>query len=709
MATADERDAAGGDPACWGNRVCPACGRLNAADRPVTCEACGAAFEGDAPDPAMARLTDGLRSVLAGRFAAIRADHERLVADPLFKPVTDLSQEEHRSRVREQLRALGRDGAARVGFPREYGGGGDIGAAVAAFGLLAFADLSLLVKAGVQWGLFGGAVQHLGTERHHRRYLPAIMSAELLGCFAMTETGHGSDVHQLRTTASYDPGSAEFVLTTPDEDARKDYIGGAAQDAELAVVFAQLIVGGHSQGVHAFLVPIRGPGGTPAPGVRIEDCGAKGGLAGVDNGRLTFDEVRVPREALLNRYGDVSADGEYDSPIADETKRFFVMLGTLVQGRISVAGGALSAAQLALAIAVRYAAVRRQFRAPGADEDIVILDFLAHQRRLLPALASTYAFHFAQRHLVDELQRLYADGADQTEEEAGQDRRRLEAQAAGIKALGTWHAVHTIQTCREACGGAGYLAENRLTQLRADTDVFTTFEGDNTVLLQLMAKGLLTEYRDEFGSLDTLGMVRFVADHVVQAVLERSGVGQLTERLAGSVRPPESADVRDRGWHRELFEWREQHVVDALARRIRRQVKGGTDLFAVFNAVQDHVLAAARASTERVVLEAFAAAVDGCPEPDVANVLSACCALHALSVIERDRGWFLEHGRLTPERSKAVTGAVNDLCAELRPRALVLVDGFDIPDSALAAPIALGAEADRQRMRRQAPDPLPGR
>ena len=94
-------------------------------------------------------------------------------------------------------------------------------------------------------------------------------------------------------------------------------------------------------------------------------------------------------------------------------------------------------------------------------------------------------------------------------------RRELESRAAGTKALGTWHATRTIQECREACGGAGYLAVNRFAALKADTDVFTTFEGDNHVLLQLVAKGLLTDYASEFEDMDQLGMVRFVTNLAV--------------------------------------------------------------------------------------------------------------------------------------------------------------------------------------------------
>ena len=266
--------------------------------------------------------------------------------------------------------------------------------------------------------------------------------------------------------------------------------------------------------MHAWLVPIRDEQGSPCPGVTIGDDGAKAGLDGVDNGRLSFDHVQVPRNMLLDRYGQVAADGTYTSSIENETRRFFTMLGTLVRGRVSVGGSAASATKLALDIAVRYGDVRRQFAAPGEEREIVINDYRVHQRKLLPALATTYALHFAQGRLVETLHDVQT--AERLDEEA---QRELESRAAGLKVAQTWHATRTIQLCREACGGAGYLQENRLPHLEADTDVFTTFEGDNTVLLQLVAKGLLTGYRDAFGSLDGWGRVGFIADMVRETVL----------------------------------------------------------------------------------------------------------------------------------------------------------------------------------------------
>src|SRR3954467_12222978 len=216
----------------------------------------------------------------------------------------------------------------------------------------------------------------------------------------MTETGHGSNVQELRTTATYDPETQEFVVHTPDDDARKDYIGNAARDGRITAVFAQLVVGGESRGVHAPVVPLRDEDGTVLPGIRIEDCGAKVGLDGVDNGRIWFDQVRVPRDALLDRYASVDEDGVYTSPIESATKRFFTMLGTLIQGRVSVCGASIAATKVALAIAVRHAESRRQFGPPGGAE-VVLMDYRTHQRRLLPALAKTYALSFAQAEVVD--------------------------------------------------------------------------------------------------------------------------------------------------------------------------------------------------------------------------------------------------------------------------------------------------------------------
>jgi acyl-CoA oxidase len=639
-----------------------------------------------------------LRQVLDGRWRDVREQARELAQDPRFAVTVGADVEQQRADVLDKLMALAGPTYSGLGFPSRYGGQDDVGGSVTAFEMLAFGDLSLLVKAGVQWGLFGGAILHLGTRRHHDAYLADIITGKLLGCFAMTETGHGSDVANVRTTATYDPQHDQFVINTPDDDARKDYIGNAARDGRVAVVFAQLIIGDDEHGVHAFVVPIRDEAGRPMPNVRLDDCGLKAGLNGVDNGRIWFDSVRIPRDNLLNRYGSVADDGMYTTPIDNKTARFFTQLGTLVQGRICVAGGAGSAAKVALTIALRYGEARRQFAAPGGGE-IRVLDYLGHQRKLLPALAKTYALHFAQLQLVQLLHETtpslesIADQGEQIEDDPR--RRELEARAAGIKAVATWHATKTIQDCREACGGAGYLAENRLPQLKADTDVFTTFEGDNTVLLQLVAKELLTGYRDHFGELDLLGAARFVTDQAFDTVIEKVGGRRLVQRLIDATPRREEESLLDRSWQLSMFEYRERHLLETLARRLRRAADSD-DPFAIFNAAQDHLLLAARAQVDMLLLQAFADALDEA-DSSVRETLAPVCDLFALSVIEDQRAWFQEHGRLTAARAKSVIVEVNRLCGHLRPSALDLMAAFGIPEQVIAAPIAQGVEEERER------------
>jgi acyl-CoA oxidase len=438
--------------------------------------------------------------------------------------------------------------------------------------------------------------------------------------------------------------------------------------------------------VHAFVVPIRDEAGNAMPGVRIEDCGRKIGLNGVDNGRLWFDHVRVPRDNLLNRYAVVTDDGRYFSEIENRDRRFFTMLGTLIQGRVCVGGAGINASKVALTIAVKYALQRRQFGSPGTDSEELLLDYGMHQRRLLPLVARTYALHFAQERLAAELHEVFShDGSDQ-------DRRGLESRAAGTKALGTWHASRTIQECREACGGAGYLSVNRFDALRADTDVFTTFEGDNTILLQLVAKGLLTNYADEFSNLDQIGMVRFVAATAVDTVIERTNARSFVERIKDVVPSGRDSDegdpgLLDQGYQCEMLAWREEHILGSVARRLKRGMDDGGDPAEVFSLCQQHVIAAAWAHCERMVFDTFVMKIDELDDGPNKEALTLLCDLYALSCIENDRGWFLEHGRLSRERSKALTREVDELCRRIRPIAGDLVDAFAVPPEMLRAEI----------------------
>ncbi|ANS80245.1 Acyl-coenzyme A oxidase 1, peroxisomal [Serinicoccus hydrothermalis] len=625
------------------------------------------------------QLTDlgqGLRAATGGRYGPVRDLARASVPAEVMVRDASLDMAGARAWTNEALRSLVRYGMAGSGFPTTVGGLDDVGRSCVDFEMTAHGDLSLTVKSGVHFGLYGGAVTALGNEWHHETFLRPNLALEQIGCYAMTEFGHGSDVASLQTTHTYDPETDEIVVHSPTPSSTKTYIGAAAQDAHVAAVYGQLHVGEESHGVHVVVVPIRDADGNPLPGVTLGDNGAKGGLAGVDNGTITFDHVRVPRAHLLNRFGGIDDEGRYVSDIDSDNKRFFTMLGTLVRGRICVAAGAATASRKALSIATRYALRRRQFSAPGHDGDVVLMDYLAHQRKLIPAIATAYAHTFAVNEVVERLQELH-----EMPEKDQVAQRELETRAAGLKAVITRFGNDTIQTCREACGGAGYLAENGLTVLRGDADVFATFEGDNTVLLQLVAKGLLSGYKEMWGDLDMRGMVQFAARTFGGQFVEATAARPLIERLrTAAARKGEGETLLDRGWQLAMFADRERHVLETLATRLRRRADD-QDSFEAFNSAQDHVLLAARTHMDRVVLEAFVAGIEECEDEQVREVLDRLCTLHALTSIDADSGWFQAHNRMSAGRAKAVVAQINELCAELRPQVLDLVEGLGIPET----------------------------
>ncbi len=613
-----------------------------------------------------------LQTLLDGPHAQTRAQVRTFLADPSHRAVYGMLKEEHRARVFGWLRELAANGVGALAFPGVTTQNPDLGPFFAIFETLAFGDLSLLVKFGVQFGLWGGSIYFLGTEEQKAHWLPKVASLAATGCFAMSEVGHGSNVADLETVARYDEKTGELVIHTPSESARKDWAGNAAQHGRYATVFAQLEVGGVRHGVHAVIVPIRDEKGDALPGIRIGDCGHKLGLNGVDNGRLWFDEVRVPKSSLLGRYARITEAHRYESSIESPSKRFFTMLGTLVGGRVSVASAGLSAAKVGLAVAVRYATARRQFGGVSQPETL-LLHYPTHQRRLLPKLAASYAFHFALEELRRDFISLPRDA----------DARELEAKAAGLKAAATWHATDTLQLCREACGGQGYLSVNRIADLKADSDIFTTFEGDNTVLLQLLAKGLLTGFRQQFSRGGPAAVVRYLASRAATAVKEKNP-------FTTSGTDPQT--LRSSNYQLSALTFREQSLLATAARRIQKRTAAKMDPVTALHEVQEHLVALARAHVDRITLQAFIRAEESAPEA-LRPVLGRLRALHGLCTLESHLAWFLADNYVEPLRAKAIRKGVVALFEEVLPDAVPLVNAFGIPDACLAAPIAFSDPA----------------
>lgn len=606
-------------------------------------------------------------TILKGNNASQIDSFRKLISNPIFNWEIQKNIEVFREKVLEQLLFLAEKGLGAIAYPQAYGGVGNMPLYAAIFENLIYIDGSLTIKFGVQFGLFGGSIQKLGTKKHHDFYLRDTGAAKLLGCFAMTETGHGSNVRGIKTTATYDPDTDKIIIHTPGENDNKEYIGNALH-ATMASVFAQLIVNGKNEGVHAILVPIRNEKHQLLEGITIEDNGYKLGLNGVDNGKIWFHQVAVPRENLLNKYGDIKEDGSYHSPIENPNKRFFTMLGTLVGGRICVAKGALSGAKMALAIGVKYALERRQFNDGVRVQEDLIMDYPSHQLRLTTRIADAYVYHIT----LDKFMKVYSDSAIT-------DKRQIETQVAGLKAIVTWFANDTIQECREACGGKGYLLENRIADLKGDVDIFTTFEGDNTVLLQLAAKGVLSDFQSEFNSAGFASVLKLLGNQINDKLVTINPV---------YANKTDSAHLYNPKFHKHAFDYRTRRLTYTIAMRIRDYIKKGVPSYQAFLKVQSHLLTLGKAYSQELAYQTFTDYVSKMPDVKYRDLFQKLGSLYALHQIRNDASWYLEQGYLGSTKSKAIRQRVERLCTELRPHIGILVDGFGIPEHCITAPIA---------------------
>jgi acyl-CoA oxidase len=607
-----------------------------------------------------------LTEILDGEEAAIIKRVKSVISKPEFAYETSTDINIYRAKVFEWCKILAKENFGNMAYPKQYGGGDNIANYFAIMETLSYHDLSLVIKFGVQFGLWGMSVQSLGTEKHYSKYLKDIGSLKLPGCFAMTETHHGSNVKGLETTATYNHENQTFTIHTPNKNAQKEYIGNAAVHGQMATVFAKLIINDVDYGVNAFVVPLRDTNGVNIKGVTIGDCGHKMGLNGVDNGTISFDNVVIPKENMLDRFASVNDKGEFVSPIPSDNRRFFTMLGTLVGGRIGIPRSALAAAKSGLAITIRYSDQRRQFGPEGGSE-VPILNYRMHQRRLIPQLAKTYAVHFALQYLTNRF-------LNKKESEM----QEIEALAAGMKSYSTWSTRDILQECREACGGKGYLSENRIDALKNDTEIYTTFEGDNTVLMQLVAKNRLSEFRKSFGEMGAVGIINYVYENAITAISEKNPI---------ATRKTEDAHLLDNEFHLLAFQHREKTTLASAAKRIKKLIDSGLEPYDAFNVVQHQMIDVAQAYLERIVLEQFQIAIETIKDTNVKEILSKLCHLYALAQIEKNKGWYLEDGYMEAVKTKAIRKMVNQLCWDIRPDAVALVNAFDIPESCLAAPI----------------------
>jgi len=414
------------------------------------------------------------------------------------------------------------------------------------------------------------------------------------------------------------------------------------------VVFAQTYLKGKFEGVQAFLVRVRDEKMRTMPGVTINDMGRKMGQNGVDNAKLAFREVRVPREMLLNRVANVSADGVLESKVNSVRARFIAALNQLLSGRLCLSSKGVGRAKQALTIAVRYAATRLCVGESG-ESDTPILDYGLQQRALMPLIARTMAVSVVGMNLIKD--RFTHETCSNGAKGLGAVSPETEVLCSGIKALNTWHVERVVSVCRERCGGQGYLASNKFEEMLGDAHAIMTAEGDNSVLMMKVAKERL-------------------------AWAKTKPAAAVAEQFAGFV------DVGNPEYLLWLFKRREALIIVQLQGAMDRDMRQGASQFEVWQRRQsDAVQQLARAYVERVCLEEMLAQVK--KNAKLGLMLERLAVLFAQDVVAADLAWFMTSHVVHVDVAAALQLALRAGCAALAPQALHLVDSFSVPEHLL--------------------------
>ncbi|CAJ0567732.1 unnamed protein product, partial [Mesorhabditis spiculigera] len=508
----------------------------------------------------------------------------------------------------------------------------------------------------LQHVMFLPALLGQGDEQLKAKYAARAQRGEIIGTYAQTEMGHGTNLRALETTAHYDKKTQEFVIHSPTTSSIKWWPGNLGKSSSYAIVAAQLHIDGKAIGPHNFLVQLRcEKTHQPLKGILVGDIGPKISYNTTDNGFLKLDHVRIPREQMLMKHAKVLPDGTYVKPPHAK-----IGYGAMVHVRSHMIRAQAHMLAMAITIAIRYSAIRRQGEIRNGGGEVKILDYQTQQHRLFPQLARTYAYFFAGAEVVA----LYQKTLEKIDEGDVTLMTDLHAVTSGMKAVVSFETGNAIEQCRMACGGHGYSAASRFPEIYGVQIGGCTYEGENMVMLLQLARYLMK-----------------AADQCQGG----QKLSPLLEYLKGKEKKSRLSDAEDREKLVKAFEYVSRSVVFRAHERLAALQKSGMSAEAAWQANAVEMTRASRAHTRLFIAQAFHQKVLSVKTADrkINNVLDQLCALFLNYELLDMSHYLLEDQYMTTKQIGIIRENVYRLLKDLRPNVVSLVDSFEISDREL--------------------------
>ncbi|CCI48790.1 unnamed protein product [Albugo candida] len=557
-------------------------------------------------------------------------------------------------------------------------------------------SLQEMLPITVHNNLFIPTIELHGTPEQQKKWLVPARQYCIFGTYAQTELGHGSNVQGIETTAQYDIHRQEFIINSPTFTSRKWWPGGLGKTANVAVVYARLLLdnGTTDVGVHAFIVPLRSlRDHLPLKGIELGDIGPKVGFQAVDNGFCTFDHVRIPRNHMLMRFAQVNTDGSFQKSRSSRLVYF-----TMLRGRVQCLYRCRHAIAKATTIATRFSAVRVQGslnKSSGQSSELQVIEYQNQQKNLFPLIGLAFVALFAEKMVKSHPILTQEIGLEDNHFDI--NLAELHALSSGLKGWFAEQCSNGVETCRRMCGGLGFLHSSNLAHIYNEIVGSCTYEGTFDILAQQHARFL----RLSFEAYDTPNDVEHQRPSAMRSI---NFLSQWKSRIDPAIRCKAKSpiDLIDFELLFEMFAIRATRLIVRFASAYKST--GGDS-----NATMTLMMRVSKAHSELMILRASISAIDKFPahHVDTKEALFHSVVLIILNIVEENLADFRDLDYMSSQQSDFVREMILQLLPKVRKNAVLLTDAWDFMDLELKSTIGrYDGDIYRALVDRAAEEPL---